>query len=90
MNSCKKICDSCGKEADTGAWINTPKAWSRITVKLGQYSSKEFDLCPECLVKFGFVNDRYADITSADDEPIEKKLFNMFCEIAQMAVGGNE
>jgi hypothetical protein len=90
MNSCKKICDGCGKEVNTGTWFNTPEKWRRIEVKLGQYTSKDFDLCPECLEKFGFEVDRYGDIKSNNEEPIEKKLCNMFIEIAQMAAGGNE
>lgn len=90
MNKCKKVCDCCGKEEDTGAYTNLPKEWKNIKVDLGQYSHKSFDLCPECLNKMGLTVDKYNDFKSADEEPIEKKLFNLFCEIAQMAVGGNE
>ena len=91
MKECRVICDRCHAEILTGSWPSTPSkdGWRDVEIKLEQYNIKTFTLCPKCLKELGMVNEGGA-MKKISEPTIQEKVFNMLCEIAQMAVGGNE
>lgn len=76
-----KICDRCKKEIETDYW-NNPKDWKTIKIEFGQYNSKNYDLCPECLEKLGW-KEKTPNIDTKD-QTIHDKLFEVIQEMVAM------
>lgn len=88
MKACKVICDRCYKEEDTGKYPSTPdkKGWKDIEIKLSQYNAKEFTLCPECLIELGLMDKNTGAVETISEPSIQEKVFDMLCEIANLAI----
>ena len=63
-------CDVCKKESIAKSSYDT--GYKNATLGFGEYNSEKYDLCPECQVKYGLVDEKdkeksvYHDLNTAD------------------------
>lgn len=80
-----KICDWCKKEEEYSYPYKSTEGWRDISVEFGQYNSRSFNLCPDCLEKLGLVKDnKPIKIRESDSyETLYDTLFEVISEIIQ-------
>lgn len=83
-----KICDWCKKEStpNISVWNDeSVRRWKSIELKFGQYNTKQFDLCPECLEKLGVIDESKKEISVSEPSNYEK-LFEIISDIVNEAI----
>ena len=80
-----KICDWCKKEEESKGSYSEIKGWKSIKLEFGQYNSRTFDLCPDCLSKLGIIDE--AGKQNKITEPTTyEKLFEIISDIVNDAI----
>lgn len=80
MRTYLHICDICKKEVIDKNY--KPNDWKAIELKYGQYNSRDFDICPECLPKLGIPVDEKGT-NSVGNKDVSDRLFEIIEEIIQ-------
>lgn len=88
MKECKIICDRCHVEEKVGSYPSTPtnKGWKDVEIRLDQYNSNTFSLCPKCLNELGLIDKNTGRTENITQPSTQQKVFDLLLEIANLAI----